>query len=104
MSLPSTFLYSAANQKQMEIKEPTISKIEIPQADLDKLQRFLNSDKASPMGKEKKQRQITGICFRCGDIPDYILTKYYESVTLIEKYCSKCLDKKKEGNNSINHE
>jgi hypothetical protein len=71
----------------MEIKEPTISKIEISIEQLEKLKRFLNSDKMTPMTKEKKQRELTGICFHCGDIPDYIITKHYEGVTLIERYC-----------------
>jgi hypothetical protein len=88
----SSSLYPA-NQKLVEIKEPTISRIEVSTEDLDKLKRFLQSDRACPWTKDTKQRHIVGICSDCGDIPDFIVTRYYEGLQKIEKYCSKCMNK-----------
>ena len=92
----SSSLYPA-NQKpvEQEIKEPTISKIEISPEDLEKLKRLLQSDRACPWTKETKQRHIVGICSDCGDIPDYIITRYYEGIKKIERYCAKCLEQEK---------
>ena len=60
---PSCSIYPS-NQKvvEQEIKPPTISKIEISQADLDKLNRTLQSNKAGSFTKVVMQRKIVGIC------------------------------------------
>jgi hypothetical protein len=34
---------------------------------------------------------MVGTCADFGDIPDYIITKYYEGLQKIERYCAKCL-------------
>jgi hypothetical protein len=74
-----------------EIKQPTIAKIELSQEDLAELQRVLQSKRIGPSGKEVKQRKIVGMC-GCGQVPDYIMTRYYEGARVIEKYCTKCLE------------
>ena len=82
----------------MEIKPPTITKIEISQAVLDILKRTLQSKRIPSLSKEIIQRKIVGIC-GCGEIPDYIVTRYYDGVSKIERYCAKCLQQEK--NNGI---
>lgn len=42
---------------------------------------------------------MVGLCFDCGDIPDYIVTRYYEGATAIERYCAKCLQIEKDKGN-----
>jgi hypothetical protein len=76
----------------VEIKPPTISKIEISQADLDRLKRILQSNRAASFTKVSMQRKIVGICTGCLEIPDFIITRYYEGLQKIEKYCAKCID------------
>jgi hypothetical protein len=89
---PSPFLYSA-NQKPVEIKPATITRIEVSTENLDKLKRMLQSKPFTEFNKVNIQRKIVGDCSICSEIPDYIVTRYYEGVTRIERYCSKCLDK-----------
>ena len=38
------------------------------------------------------QRKIVGICTGCGEIPDFIITRYYEGLQKIEKYCATCME------------
>jgi hypothetical protein len=45
--------------------------------------------------KEQKQRRITGVCSLCGDIPDLIVTRYFEGLQKVERYTSPCLEKEK---------
>ena len=78
-----------------EIKEPTISKIELSTEDLDKLTRVLQSQKMSPWSKNLKQKKIVGICDDCGQVPDYIITRFYEGLSKILRYCTKCLEQEK---------
>ena len=82
-SVPSPYIHPS-KIPLLEIKGPTITKIELSEVDLDKLQKVLNSQKMSPSSKDPHQRKIIGMC-GCGGIPDYILTKYYDGVKLIEK-------------------
>ena len=42
------------------------------------------------------QRKIVGICTGCGEIPDFIITRYYEGLQKIEKYCAKCMEQTKQ--------
>ncbi len=84
-------LYAPANKiPPVEIKEPTISKIEISQIHLEKLKRILQSDNIAPSIKELRKRRIIDTCTSCGDIPDFIITRYYEGLHKIERYCAKC--------------
>ena len=101
---PSPSPYIHPSQKPLvEIKEPTISKIELSQSDLDKLKKVLQSPKMGPMAKDLHQRKIVGIC-GCGNIPEFILTRYYDGVKKIERLCTKCIQKEKDsGNISGNH-
>ena len=46
------------------------------------------------MAKQTRQRKIA-YC-GCGDIPEFILTKYYDGVNKIERLCIKCLDQEKD--------
>jgi hypothetical protein len=89
---PSPPTYTNPSQKPLvEIKLPTIAKIELSQEDLAELKRCLESKRMGPFGREVKQRKIIGMC-GCGGVPDYIMTRYYEGAKVIEKYCSKCLE------------
>ena len=60
-SSPSSSLYPA-NKIPVEIKEPTITKIQISTEDLEKLKRTLQSNKAASFTKVVMQRKIVGIC------------------------------------------
>lgn len=100
VDIPSPTPYIHPSQKPLaEIKESTISKIEISQSDLAELQRVLQSQRMGPMAKQLKQRRIIGECIHCSDIPVYIVTHFYDSVQLIEKYCTKCLEQEKQNGN-----
>jgi hypothetical protein len=91
-NFPPFSLY-AANQKPVEIKPATITKIEVSTENLDKLKRILQSKRVAEFSKVNIQRKIVGDCSICSEIPDYFVTRYYKGVTRIERYCSKCLDK-----------
>ena len=86
-----------------EIKEPTISKIELTTEDLDKLKKILQSKQLCPWSRETRQRKIIGICGG-GGIPEYILTKYFDGVKLIERYCAKCLAIEQEKGNFVGNQ
>ena len=94
---PSPLAWTAKTPLQ-QIKEPTISKIELSSKDMDKLQICLQSNKMSPMSKDMRQRKIVGIC-QCGGTPEYIISYHYEGLTKIERYCESCLSKAKENIN-----
>ena len=86
--VPCSSPYKYIHQNQIplkEIKESTITKIEPSEANPDKLQKLLQSNRSGPSSKDLHQRQIIGSCIHCGQIPEYILTKYYDGVKLIEK-------------------
>ena len=105
MSVPSPspqhYIIHPANQKPLvEIKESTISKIELSQSDIDKLKKVLQSPRMGPKAKDVHQRKIVGMC-TCGDIPDFIVTRYYEGMQKIEKYCAKCLQQEEDNGNII---
>jgi hypothetical protein len=89
---PSPHYIHPAHLPLSEIKQPTIAKIELSQEDLAELQRVLQSKRMCPWSKDARQRKIVGMC-GCGQVPDYIMTKYYEGAKVIEKYCVKCMDK-----------
>ena len=93
---PSTPYIHPSRAPLQEVKPMTISKIELSTKDLDKLQSILNSRKLSPSGRDLNQRKIVGICFDCGGVPDYIITYFYEGLTKIEKYCTKCLEQEQD--------
>ena len=96
---PSSTSTSAVQQQHQEIKPPTISKIQISEADLEKLRKILQSNNIAPYIKIQSERRLTGVCILCGDIPDYIITRYYEGLQKIEKYCAKCLQQEQEKGN-----
>jgi transcription elongation factor Elf1 len=48
----------------------------------------------TPFAKEYRQRRVVGTCAGCGGMPEFIVTKYYEGLQRIEKYCDKCLEQK----------
>ena len=79
-----------------EIKEPTITKIQISTEDLEKLKRTLQSNRAVSFTKVSMQRKIVDICTGCGEIPDFIITRYYEGLQKIEKYCATCMEQTKQ--------
>jgi hypothetical protein len=54
---------------------------------------MLQSDNIAPYIKIQTQRRLTGTCCNCGYIPDFIITRYYEGLQKIERYCAKCIDK-----------
>jgi hypothetical protein len=91
---PSPYSIHPSQKPLVQLKEPTISKIELSQSDLDKLKKVLRSPKMGPMAKDLHQRKIVGICGR-GDIPEFILTRYYDSVQKIETLCTKCIQKER---------
>jgi len=89
----SPSLYSSNEPIEQEIREPTMKKIDnVSPADWDKLKKMLESNKFSPFTKVKMQRSIIGVCTICYGIPDYVITRYYEGLRIIEKYYSKCID------------
>ena len=92
MSVPSPSLVE-------KIKEPKVGKIEISIEDLAELKKIQSSKRYTPSGKDAKQRKMVGLCFDCGDIPDYIVTRYYEGATAIERYCAKCLQQEQDKGN-----
>ena len=62
----SSSIYPAKQKpSEQEIKEPTITKIELSQSDLDKSKKVLQSQKMGPMAKQTRQRKIVCIC-GCG--------------------------------------
>lgn len=79
-----------------EIKEPTISKIEISSEDVEKSKRILQSNRIASFTKVTMQRRFIGICTGCGEIPDFIITRYYEGLQKIEKYCATCMEQTKQ--------
>ena len=82
--------------QQQEIKPLTITKINLSEADQAELKRVLTSNRIASYSKEMRQRTIVGICADCGSIPDFIVTRYYEGIQKIERYCKECLEKEKE--------
>jgi hypothetical protein len=90
MLSPSPYIYLRPGEKSLpETKRPTIAKIELSTQDLEKLKRGFESKRMGPWSKETKQRKIVGIC-SCGAIPEYIVTRYYQGVKKIEKFCPLC--------------
>ena len=79
----------------MEIKPPTVSKLEVQPEKLQELKRILQSQRIAPYTKIIRQRKILGICTGCGDIPDFIISRYYEGLQKIEKYCATCMEQTK---------
>ena len=85
-----------ANKLPVEVKPPTITKIQISTEDLEKLKRTLQSNRAVSFTKVSMQRKIVDICTGCGEIPDFIITRYYEGLQKIEKYCATCMEQTKQ--------
>lgn len=85
-----------AHRPLTEIKEPTISKIELSEKDTAKLKHVTESRKMGDWSKEIQIRRLVGLCFTCSSVPEWILTKYYDGVQLNERYCDKCLQSEKD--------
>jgi len=83
-----------ANKTPVEIKPSTITKIQVSPEKLEALRRSLESPKMTPFAKEYRQRRVVGTCAGCGGMPESIVTKYYEGLQKIEKYCHKCLEQR----------
>ena len=87
-------LYATNNNNiktPVEIKPQTITKLQVAPEKLGELTRLLESPKMAPFTKEHKQRRVIGTCSGCGGMPEFIVTKYYEGLQRIEKYCDTCL-------------
>ena len=54
---------------------PKIIKLDISPEVLDKLRKFLECKSNSPNAKYLLQGRLVGRCSRCGDIPEFIMTK-----------------------------
>jgi hypothetical protein len=91
-----------ANKTPVEIKPSTITKIQVSPEKLEALRRLLESPKMTPFAKEYRQRRVVGTCAGCGGMPEFIVTKYYEGLQKIEKYCDKCLEQRE--NRTIGNE
>jgi hypothetical protein len=92
--LSSTSSLYSANKTPVETKPPTITKIQVARDDLERLQRFIESNRTGPEAKYNMERKFVGLCASWGGSPEFILTKYYNGLKLIEKYCDKCLEQR----------
>ena len=94
---PSPYHYiHPAHRPLVQIKEPTISKIELTEKELAKLTHILQSDKMSDYRKELRSRTDYRNVREVFRYPEFIITKYYDTVKLLERYCEKCLEQEKE--------
>ena len=78
-----------------ELRTCTIAKIELSTEDLAQLKKVLNSPKMCSWSKEVRQRRLIGSCDCCGIIPEFIVTRYYDGVKRLERYCERCLQQRK---------
>ena len=98
-SLSNKYLPWTETHKIVEIRERTISKIELTEQELAKLSKIINSNKCSDYRKEVRQRTIIGTCVKCSCTPSFKVTFHYEGLSKIERYCDKCLEQEKDKGN-----
>jgi hypothetical protein len=78
----------------MEKLKPTITTVVIPDDKLQFLKKKLDNPNVSQFLKRDFTREILGgTCSICEEPPTKIATYRMESISMIERYCDKCLEK-----------
>ena len=73
--------------------KPTVIPIEIPEENLDYLNKKLQDTKILPYQKQELITKVTGgICSICRETPTKIASYDMNGITLIERYCDKCIE------------
>jgi hypothetical protein len=72
----------------------SIKRMDTPAEELAVLEQVLDSNKISPMTKDKLLKKTVGSwCVICGGIPTQIASYDCSGATRIERYCDACVEK-----------
>ena len=77
----------------MEKPKPMITPVVIPEDKLQFLKKKLHDPKVSQFLKRDFREIMGGTCSLCEEPPTKIVTYRMKGISVIERYCDKCLEK-----------